>query len=330
MKKNICKYAWALLSLVALHLNAENASGTVELLPLGDFEQWATQDVKESAILGGNVKRLYYISPLDTIPGMDFTEDVSSIWGTSNTYAKIMGVIKTTMSVEPDKGPTGMCAKLKTGFISIKAAGMFTINAIAQGSLYLGRSVRPVAGTKEPYSYMDWGMPFTGRPAALIMDYKAELNKTGMITKASSSKVSVSKGVDPEEIIFILQKRWEDSKGNIHALRVGTAGAHITQDTDGWITDARFDVVYGDARNSALSAGSPTGNLEPYLDLGTGVHKFHAMNSKGKIVPVTEEGWADADEQPTHAIIMITTGSLGFCMGALDNTLWIDNVRLAY
>lgn len=330
MKKNICKYAMAFFSFASLSLNAENTPGTIELLPFGDFEQWAMQEVKESAILGGKVKNLYYVAPSNTVLDGDFPENIPSVWGTSNTYAKIMGVVKTTLSVAPDDGPTGRCAKLKTGFVNCKAAGMFTINAIAQGSLYLGRAVRPVAGTKEPYSYMDWGMPYTERPTALIMDYKAELNKTGMITKASSSKVSVSRGVDPEEIIFILQKRWEDSKGNIHALRVGTAGTHITEDTDGWITNARFDVVYGDARNSALSAASPTGGLEPFLDLGTGVHKFHAMNSKGNIVPVVEEGWADAGEQPTHAIIMITTGSLGFCMGALDNTLWIDNVRFAY
>lgn len=320
MKKNLSNYVLALFSLVPLSVTAQKMPGTVELLPLGDFEQWATQDVKESSILGGQVKRLYYIAPEAELDGEVFPNDLASIWGTSNTYARIMGIIKTSSSVEPDKGPTGLCAKLKTGFISCKAAGMFTINAIAQGSVYLGRCVRPVAGTKEPYSYMDWGIPFTERPVALIMDYKAELNKTGMLTKASSSKVTVTKGSDPEEIIFILQKRWEDSKGNIHALRVGTAGTHITQDTQGWVTDARFDVLYG-------NAGS---RLEPFLDLGTGVHKFHAVNSNGKAVPVVEEGWADADEQPTHAIIMITTGSQGFCLGALDNTLWIDNLRLAY
>ena len=53
-------------------------------------------------------------------------------------------------------------------------------------------------------------------------------------------------------------------------------------------------------------------------------------NKKGKLVPIDENAWADADEQPTHAILMITSTSQGAYCGNLGNVLWVDNVRLEY
>ena len=40
-----------------------------ELVPLGDFESWTTRHIKESAILGGNVRTIYVVGPNETIEG---------------------------------------------------------------------------------------------------------------------------------------------------------------------------------------------------------------------------------------------------------------------
>ena len=53
------------------------------------------------------------------------------------------------------------------------------------------------------------------------------------------------------------------------------------------------------------------------------------MNSKGKIVPIQEEGW-DATLEPTHIVIMLTAGKCEAFVGQDGNVLWVDNVRLAY
>ena len=57
---------------------------------------------------------------------------------------------------------------------------------------------------------------------------------------------------------------------------------------------------------------------------------FHALNSKGKNVPVKEEGWASPDETPTHIILKFDSSHGGAFVGAIGNTLWVDNVKLVY
>ena len=53
------------------------------------------------------------------------------------------------------------------------------------------------------------------------------------------------------------------------------------------------------------------------------------MNSKGKIVPVQEEGW-NASLQPTHIVIMLTAGRYEAFVGHAGNVMWVDNVGLVY
>ena len=57
---------------------------------------------------------------------------------------------------------------------------------------------------------------------------------------------------------------------------------------------------------------------------------MYALNSKGKNVPISEEGWADADETPTHIIIKFDSSHGEPFVGSPGNTFWIDNVRLVY
>lgn len=285
----------------------------LEPVPYGDFEQWAVRHIRESAVLGGNVRTLYVVGPEETIDKNQAYDYSRTIWASSNAYARVMGVTKTSVTMEPDKGPTGTCARLTTRFASCRVAGLVEIKVLATGALYWGKMLEPITGVKDPYSFMDWGIPFTRRPSALVLDCKAQLPNTGLLTKGTTFRQKEFPGEDPCRISLILQKRWEDASGQIHALRVGTASRLIHQSMD-WVEGLRVPVVYGDTHGELLQ----------------GEQALYTVNSKGKSTPILEEGWAAAETPPTHAVLMITAGSQGAFTGALGNTLWVDNICLEY
>ena len=293
-----------------------------EKVPFGDFEQWTVRYVTESKVIGGQEKTLYVIGPTDTIRSNDPCDYKNTIWSTSNAFAKVMGVVKTSNNVTPDKGPTGTCAKLATQFAYCKVAGLLNIKVLAAGSIYWGKMLEPVTGVSDPFAFIDWGIPFTKRPKALVLNYKANIPNTGKLVKGTTTRTTEFDGYDPAEILFVLQYRWEDDKGNVYAKRVGTAIYHVDQSSNGWMKDFRVPIIYGDARKSA--------DYKPYMSLLTGERTMYAINSKGKKKPILEEAWADADCPVTHAIMWLSSGSSGAFVGALGNVLWVDEVRLEY
>lgn len=293
-----------------------------EKVPFGDFEQWCVRYITESQIIGGQEKTIYVIGPDDTIRGNDPYSYKNTIWSSSNAFAKVMGVVKTSTNVTPDKGPNGKCAKLATQFVSCKVAGLVNIKVLAAGSIYWGRMLEPITGVSDPYTFMDWGIPFTKRPKALVINYKATIPNTGKLVKGTTFRTTEFDGYDPAEILFVLQNRWEDDKGNIHAKRVGTAVYQIEKTSNGWVKDFKVPVIYGDARKSK--------GYKTYMDLISGEKTMYALNKNGKKKIIHEEAWADENCPVTHAIMMITSGSQGAFVGALDNVLWVDEIRLEY
>ena len=294
----------------------------VEKVPYGDFESWVERHIKESTIVGGETKTIYAIGPTAIIDGNKIYDYSRTIWATSNAYARVSGVTKTSVTVEPENGPSGKCARLTTRFASCKVAGLVDIKVLASGAIYWGKMLEPVTGVKNPYAFMDWGIPFTKRPSALLLDCKAYLPNTGILTKGTTFSQKEFPGKDPCQIMLILQKRWEDADGNIHALRVGTAFRRIIKSSDGWVKNMRVEMIYGDATADK--------SYRDYMGLLKGRLTLYALNSRGQKKPIIEEGWAAADESPTHAVLQITAGSQGAFIGELDNTLWIDNIRLEY
>ena len=293
-----------------------------EKVPFGDFEQWAVRYITESSIIGGQEKTLYVIGPTDTIRSNEVYDYANTIWSTSNAYAKVAGVTKTSNNVTPDKGPTGKCAKLATQLAYCKVAGVLNIKVLAAGSIYWGKMLEPVTGVNDPFAFIDWGIPFTKRPKALVLNYKANIPNTGKLVKGTTTRTTEFDGYDPAEILFVLQYRWEDSKGNIHAKRVGTAIYHVDKSSNGWMKNFRIPVIYGDARQST--------DFHPYMGLLSGDRTMYAINSKGKKKPILEEAWADADCPVTHAIMWLSSGSCGAFKGALGNVLWVDEIKLEY
>lgn len=314
----------AILGLSPICHHSPDASADVPIR-YGDFEQWIARNVKESKLLGGQMRTLYEVAPMRTWPvNTPYSNQGGSPWATSNVYAKVMGVVKGSVSVTPDTRPTGgHCARLTTTEVKCKALGIVNITVIAAGSLFLGHLDEPVTSSSNPMAKMDAGIPFTKRPRAIKFDYRVSLsNATHRLRETGTGKSTVS-GRDECEALALLQRRWEDKKGHLHAHRVGTMWVRFRQSTN-WLNNQEFAIHYGDI--------SQTSYYKAYMALQTkdSERLYHARNSLGKLEPVIEEGWGSASEQPTHLILYFNSSHGGAYVGSPGNTLWIDNVSLCY
>jgi hypothetical protein len=270
----------------------------VELVPFGDFEHWTGQQIKESALIGGKTKTLYKIG---------------GPWSSSNAHARALGVDKVSVSVTPEKRGDGTCCRMESTLEVVKALGI-DFKALATGSIYTGK-LQEIVGMKQssdPNSAIDMGVPFTGRPSALILDYKALIRNNPAVYAPARTKVREVEGQDHGHITLILQHRWEEN-GHVYAYRVGTAVQPINQTTD-WCNDFRLPVLYGKAGETAK-------------ELSANRHKTH--NSQGKMVCIEEVGFRE-DATPTHLILQISAGSMLPFTGCPGNVVWCDNIRLAY
>jgi hypothetical protein len=230
-------------------------------------------------------------------------------------------VEKAAVSVTPERRGKGYCCRLETTLQTVKAVGI-DLKALATGSIYTGRLLDPVTleGVKVPMKAIDMGIPFTKRPIALMLDYKAVIQQgKSMVRATGSTKVTTVQGQDAGEIILFLQHRWEDADGNIFAYRVGTASERITKSVPDWKNSHRVPIRYGDI--------TKTPNHKSWEKLSK--DRFMARNSKGKMVPVQEIGYK-ADATPTHLILQISAGCQEAFTGCPGNVLWVDNIRLVY
>ncbi len=311
-----------ILSSLASLIAFTEESKKVVPIRYGNMEHWTIRHIKESAVIGGKEKTLYEIGMDSVINGNHPYHNLGgSPWGTSNVMAKVAGVVKTNCCVYPDKHKGGRCVKMTTHIESLKVLGLVNINVLAAGSIFLGDMKEPITGTKDGPRSLNWGIPFTQRPKALRFDYKFYTPGTANRIKQTgfSHKTSVP-GPDYGVALLILQKRTEDSAGNITARRVGTLVVKYSKTTPAWVDNATYDILYGDI------TGSPK-----YDATMMGLRSIdYARNSKGENVPVKETGWAAPGETPTHLMIQFSSSHGGAFIGTPGNTLWIDNVRLVY
>lgn len=309
-----------LASILSLSLYSQER---IEYLPYGKMDTWTVRYIKESILLGGKTRELYVIAKTDTIwqnkPYLYGRN--GSPWSTSNAYAKVCGVEKAAVSVTPERRGDGYCCRLETTLQTVKAMGI-DLKALATGSIYAGRLLDPVTleGIKVPMKAIDMGIPFSKRPVALMLDYKAVIQHgKAMVRATGSTKVTTVRGQDAGEIILFLQHRWEDADGNIYAYRVGTASERITESIPNWKNNYRLTIRYGDITHTA--------NYKSWEKLSK--NRFMARNSKGKMVPVQEIGYK-ADATPTHMILQISAGCHEAFTGCPGNVVWVDNIRLVY
>ena len=293
-------------------------------LKYANFDQWITRDVKESKIIGGATKTLYEIGPAGTWDGKQpYVNQGGSPWGTSNIMAKVAGVVKTNSSVYREKRGDGYCAKLTSHVVGVKVLGLVNIHVLAAGSVFVGQMMEPITSSKNPMGKLDYGIPFTSRPKALQFDYKVQLSgKPNRIRQTGFSSVKTIEGIDMPDVICLLQKRWEDSEGNIYAKRIGTLVQNFDKDTE-WVNEAQFTIHYGDITGESF--------FRSYMGLfqGGDDQKF-ALNSRGKIVPVREVEWGNASDTPTHLCLQFASSNGGAYIGSPGTTFWIDNVKFVY
>ncbi|MCX4263111.1 MAG: PCMD domain-containing protein [Muribaculaceae bacterium] len=318
MKKAILTYIILLLNILSI------TAQKIEPIPFGDMDNWVTRNIKESAIIGGETKQVYAIGPDETIEGDEaYVPKGGSPWASSNVLAKVVGITKVSNTVYPDtRAGHGRCARMTTVMEHCKAIGLINIDVLVSGSIFLGQMFEPIKSTSNPYSKLEMGIPFTRRPSALVFDYRLIIPDTDMIYSSGFGKKRTIKGHDKAEVFIYLQRRWEDSDGKLHARRVGTGRVLLDKSSDGWVNGYSLKVNYGDISH------------EPYftsrMELIPEADSYCARNSKGKIVPVVEEGWDAADATPTHIMVMFSAGSNGAYTGAPGSTFWVDNIALAY
>jgi hypothetical protein len=318
MRKSLC------LAIVALIASANVNAETFELLKYGNFDNWLTRNIKESSLLGGNTKKVYEICPSGTDnTGNAYSNRGGSPWATSNVLASPAGITKTSNAVYPETRGSGKCAKLVCEYEHCKAIGFINIDVIVGGSIFLGKMLEPVKSTKNPYSKMEMGVAFTKRPKALRFDYKVSIPSTSQrIYSSGFGKKKTIAGSDFAEALIFLQRRWEDADGNLYAKRVGTAREQYKKSTSGWVNAHDLKIIYGNATTQPGYFSA--------MNLIPAEKSYYGRNSKGKLVPVKEVGWDDADATPTHVIVMFSAAGGEPYIGTLDLTLWVDNVGFVY
>lgn len=317
-----CKNIARLLTITTFMLPVRAHSQQIVPFDYGDMEQWVVREIKESGIIGGNIKQLYELGPTDTIIGDGaYTNRGGSPWGNSNVLAKVAGITKTSTSVFPEERGEGKCARLETRLEHVRALGVINIEVIAAGSVFLGKMHEPVRGTKNPQSTLDSGIAFNKRPKALRFDYKTRIiSEDHRIRSTGFGRKTEEEGQDEASVIFLLQKRWEDEEGRIFAERVGTIIQRYAVTTDGWVNEATYPILYGDISSHP--------EYEDYMRIHE--EERYTINSRGKNVPILETGWAEANEEPTHLVLEFASSYGGAYIGSPGNTFWIDNIALIY
>ena len=267
----------------------------------GKFDHWRVYELKESGIIGGGIKTIYKLSEGDALRGQDpcpvRPEDVFS---PCNIMANVAGIVKGSNSVFPEPRGDGYCARLGVVMEKVKVLGMINMEVLVQGTILTGRFNEPIRDTRSAYTKMDCGIPFTGRPSAVRYDYKAKVGNT-VVRSTGFSPKKVMGGKDYPFIAVFLQRREEDGAGNVTAARVGTAYRIFKEDRTEWVNGEELPIRYGDISSDP--------DFIPDMDLKNGDIVYYCVNSKGKVVPIEENGWADAGETPTHIIVWISSSS---------------------
>ena len=205
----------------------------------GTFDKWSRREIKESSVIGGNTKYLYefYGDYGTTVTNKTpYSSPEGYLWRTNNVLAVVAGVCKTNNTVFPEKRGRGYCARIETHIEDVRAVGIIDISVTCQGALMIGELPEPITGTKNPMAKVFYGVPFTGRPKALRMDIKADVGHE-VVRGTGFSPLKKMGYPDYPEIIVLLQKRWEEPDGSVHALRVGTSIQRIEENIPTWIND---------------------------------------------------------------------------------------------
>lgn len=295
----------------------------LEPIKYADMENWVTRNITESKIIGGNGKTIYEIAPKATVNGnKPYSNAGGSPWANSNVYAKVCGVVKGSSTVSPTQRGGSTVAKCEAKMEHVKALGIVNMDVMVAGTIFLGQLYEPVTSTTGAFSKMEMGIPYTKRPKALVFDYEVVMPKDNTRIKSTGfSKQKTLSGRDNAEVYVLLQRRWEDEKGNIYAKRVGTGRERYAKSIP-WTRQHELPIHYGDITKESF--------YKPWMGLLDGEKAYYAKNSKGKLVPVHEVGWDAPDATPTHVLVMASSTCGEAFVGTEGLTLYIDNIAFGF
>jgi hypothetical protein len=284
------------------------------------MDQWQVRYIRESKLLGGKTKTLYALAPTDTIhENQAYSPIAGNPWGCSATYAKFMG-IETAMegSVIPEPRGYGYCCRMCNVLTHVNIGDIY---AMVSGTIYMGQALEPlgILAKSKPYAAIDFGIPFTKHPIALMLDYKANISDADSLITTEKNKPELVAGHDCAVIFLYLQYRWEDPEtGRIYARRVGTAYEQICTSIPEWINNHEIPIRWGNITN------------HPDYQEHEGLNHRDMMtrNSRGKMVKIEEVGWSI--DEPTHIVMYISSSNAGVFRACEGNTLWVDNLRFVY
>lgn len=314
-----------LLSLAVMALVTATGAQALRLekINYADFSQWVSRDIEESKVLGGDTKRVYAIGPTKHIKGnVAYKPEGGSPWATSNVYAKVSGIVKASNTVEPATMGGSKVAKLQTKMEHVKVLGVINMDVMVAGTIYLGRVNEPISSTSSPFSKMSMGIPYNKSPKALVYDFRIDMPSVNTRVRSTgmSRKKTIS-GRDQAEVYCLLQKRWEDKNGNVYAQRVGTGRERYSRSV-AWTKGHQLPIHYGDITRQPF--------YKPWMGLLNGEKAYYGYNSKGKLVPVKEVGWAPVGTKPTHVLVMASTSCGEPFVGTEGITMYIDNIAFGF
>ncbi|AZQ62444.1 hypothetical protein EI427_09395 [Flammeovirga pectinis] len=184
----------------------------------------------------------------------------------------------------------------KDDVISGSAAKLETkaigITGIASSTFYTGAFKLDLS---DPAKSAQLGVPFDKRPTSLSFSYKyTPGDNYQQFTGVTGTDIT---GIDSCLVYMYLQKRSGDD-----IKRIGTAALQSSETISDW-TQKTLDVTYGEIPNA-----------------GAGF----------KLRP-EETGWANADETPTHVIIVFASSSAGdYFRGSIGSLMYVDQLSISY
>ena len=289
----------------------------------GKLDRWCVREVKESAIIGGMTKYLYefYGDQDTTFTGKTpYKSPEYYPWRTNNVLAIVAGVVKTNNTVYPEPRDGGYCARIETHIEEVKALGIVNMDVVCQGAFMVGSLPEPIKDTKSPMAKVIYGVPFNQCPKAVRFDYKSDVGHTAM-RGTGFSKLKTLDYPDSAEVTFMLQKRWEDEDGRVHALRVATGIERFSESMPEWVNGHEVVLKYGDITSDP--------DYEYFMGLKTDPETaYHTINSRGENVIVEEDGWAEIGTEPNYMILHFISSCGKAFYGGVGNTLWVDNIEI--
>ncbi len=307
------------LMVLSISLSSQSSSNSAksdvnrdEQLKYANLDIWGCRIVKESGLIGGEMKKLYYI-------GRDPQNECDNPWSTTNIFAKI-GVNVAAPCVFPEKTDDGYCCRMESRIVAVDVIGI-RVKVLVSGTLFVGSVVEPVRSVGDPIRKLNHGVVFSGKPRALQFSYKYSAGKERRRVYYSDKKIN---GIDKGEFCLILQQRKEDADNNVFAKRIGGIRLFFNDTGNRWVRDTVVEIYYGDITNKPFYKPEIMGLIPD-------VSELYVKNSKSKMVSLKETAWGTKNDTPTHLVMYFTSSYEGINFtGSPNSVLWVDDIKFIY